>query len=589
MKDVQYISGAPGTAAYTTYDTSNSNSRVLNVKIPSGKVSLMTNITTKSVPSGDYNVSYAWDNTGQSWVCRDTISPAQNALSSVPKNWIITLATVSGTQKLSSSFKSYRGTSGEFSNVEMYLASNVNSLVNSNQFISGRSSTGQTLYLGDGKYSDYSQVKLKFNSDAKIYDFSLYMNTENEKVYISSDGFADPQELEKWSTVSGVAEYITVYENYDSDSVNNIPVFEKGQFIDYKVTYDDYEADPSKSSYWRYTHTPMNDGINEQASFVLDSKGNVVSETGIILSKPIDRFYVDGKYTVEHWQTDDTTRGTIPGGNCDYDKDSNIATYTFYIRGDGETPWIRYIKTDPSKPYEGDDISLIVDVDDDMKESLSLYTEVYRDGEMIFSDTVDDINPDEGGDYIPVKLEHCITSAQCGTYNVFCSVSDAYGTGFDTYAFTVTSKGFIAGFVYHTDKWEENRKRYNLHMTGSEYNDISDAESYLSDNNKLSRGRNVFWSGEKIMLEAISEGNPEEVKAWVEGYEDILTCVLTPLESDRYRGQIWCEDFNDYFGSEPQLLKIYFASDYGDGNIMIDEEEIIIDNSCLYWQLHKTA
>lgn len=75
-------------------------------------------------------------------------------------------------------------------------------------------------------------------------------------------------------------------------------MYKKGETIRYNVMYYDYETDPSKAQYWRYMHVPANDGITFQ-------------QAGKTLSAPIEQFYVDGKYTVMHWQEDST-------GNVNY-------------------------------------------------------------------------------------------------------------------------------------------------------------------------------------------------------------------------------------------------------------------------------
>jgi len=588
MKDVEYVQGAPGTAAYTKYDTSPSNYRYLDISIPDGKKALLTNVQTKSAPRDDYSVSYSWTQGSQSWVCRAVISPAQNALNSVPKDWRITMATSEGDHRLTSSFQSYRYTSAEFTDVEMYLAEEGNSLIDANQFICAEGSEGQTLYLADGRYSGDSKIKLSFPADADIYELKIYMLKDGEKVYIEDDAFAGKEQLEKWTVSSGKAE-LGMYSETVSGEKDSIPVFEKGELIDYMVTYTDHEADPSKASYWRYTHTPMNDGAYDKAAVIMDQKGSVVSQSGIVLDEPVDRFYVDGKYTVEHWQTDDTTRGKTPGGDPQYDKDSNVVSYTFYVRGSGEVPWIKYIYTDPSKVYDGDSCSIVAAVDDMMKETLQLDIEIYKEDELVYSDTVHDINADDSGTYENVRFDGCIPSAECGKYKVFCTVSDEYGVGFDTYSFTVLNRGSLSGTIEHTEKWEENRRGYNMFFFDEPYDEYSDAEIYCTAEEDMPRGKNVFWAGEKIMFDVTSEGDPVRVRAWIAGYEDTLCTDLSLIDDDRFAGSIWDASIKDCWSGGPHIVSVYIESAYDNGETLLSEEQIIIDNRDLFWQLHKTA
>ena len=124
-------------------------------------------------------------------------------------------------------------------------------------------------------------------------------------------------------------------------------VYKKGELVSYSVHYFDYESDPSKRSFWRYTHTPFNDGAHPDAALILDEYGEPVAVPGTVLSAPIERFYIDGKYTVEHWQEDNTARPPTEGGNPFYDKLSNAVSLTFYVEGGGQAPWINSIKTIP--------------------------------------------------------------------------------------------------------------------------------------------------------------------------------------------------------------------------------------------------
>ena len=66
---------------------------------------------------------------------------------------------------------------------------------------------------------------------------------------------------------------------------------------------------------------------------ILDDDNNPVSIEDKVLPAAIKRFTIDGKYTVEHWQEDNT-------GNPDYDRLSNVETLTFYIEGGASAPWI---------------------------------------------------------------------------------------------------------------------------------------------------------------------------------------------------------------------------------------------------------
>jgi hypothetical protein len=441
----------------------------------------------------------------------------------------------------------------------MYIANSSNILVENHRCLKAKNSLGkETLFLGEDGYDGQTDIVFNVgNGKYDISDFNIYTLEDGKKIYIASDDFSTSDSISKWN---GNAVEIK-YRNDASDvEESDIQVFRKGQLVSFDIDYWDYEDDPSKQSFWRYTHTPLNDGEFEYASQILDSFGNIVSKKDIILNEPVTRFYQDGKYTVEHWQTDDTTRGTVDGGNVAYDKESNHVVITFYIGSIADAPWIRYIRTVPSDVTEGDPLVLEVGLDDADKETLKLKTEVYFNDEQIYDKVISEIKP-TGDSYNAVKINDITDNALSGKYKVVCTVSDSKGAGMETYSFNVVVKGNIEGMVYHTDQWEENRK-----IEG--------------------RDRDTFWPGEKLMLKADTEGKPLAVTAWIEGEEDEIY-ALQPDEEGVYRGSIWKEDMMFRWGSSPVEKKIIFEALYKNDVIKISEYNIIFDNSRLYWNIHR--
>lgn len=555
MKNVSYLRGEPGEVDNTErvkeddYDD-------LYIKIPAGKKAVGSTVKLNSYTKAKYSVSYSMDEfTGCSHY--GTLQTFNFALSHIPAEWIYSIPVFSGERHFRSSFNSYRGTWGNFSDVQMYIVDDTNLLINKHNFLKASAGSEKTLFLGENMYSGKTAFRLKLDKNiSRIYDFAIYTIQDGRKIYIASDDFSDVGTYGKWKQ-DGVS---LEHDAENSDENDEIKIFQKGQFIKYDINYWDYEDDPSKQSFWKYTHTPSNDGEFENAAVILDKDGNITSESGIILNEPVTRFYKDGKYTVEHWQIDDTTGGAEDGGDPGYDRESNHVFLTFYIGGIADAPWIRYIKTVPSQLYEGEPVGLEIAVDDALKQQLTLEASIYLDEDIIEHKKISDINA-SNGKYENITINNIIPAAACGRYKAVCIVTSRSGTGTDSIIFNVVSRGNIEGTVYHTDKWEENRK-----YAGREHD--------------------VFWPGERIMLKADVEGLPAQVTAWIEGEED-KEYKLEPAEQGIYRGSIWSEDMMLRWGSSITDKKIIFCAKYSGGNDKISEYSITFDNRRLYWNIHR--
>ena len=555
MKNVLYLRGEPGEVEHTErvkeddYDN-------LYIKIPAGKKAVGSTVKLNSYTKAKYSVSYSMDDfTGCSHY--GTLQTFNFALSHIPAEWKYSIPVFSGERHFRSSFNSYRGTWGNFSDVQMYIVDDTNLLINKHNFLKASAGSEKTLFLGENMYSGKSTFKLKLDKTvSRIYDFSIYTIQDGRKIYIASDDFSDAGTYEKWKQ-DGVS---LERSSENSDENDEIKIFQKGQFVKYDINYWDYEDDPSKQSFWKYTHTPSNDGGFESAAVILDKDGNITSESGIVLNEPVTRFYKDGKYTVEHWQVDDTTCGTKDGGDPEYDRESNHVFITFYVGGIADAPWIRYIKTVPSQLYEGEPVGLEIAVDDALKQQLTLETSIYLGEDIIEHKKISGINA-SNGKYENITINNIIPAAACGRYKAVCIITSPSGTGTDSIIFNVVSRGNIEGTVYHTDKWDENRK-----YAGREHD--------------------VFWPGERIMLKADVEGRPAQVTAWLEGEED-KKYELSPAEEGIYRGSIWSEDMMLKWGSGVVDKKIIFRAKYNGGDDKISEYSITFDNSQLYWNIHR--
>lgn len=367
-------------------------------------------------------------------------------------------------------------------------------------------------------------------------------------------------------------------------------IYKKGEVVAHRILYSDYEKDPSKKSYWRYTHTPFNDGPHPQS--------------GQVLHEPIWKFYIDGKYTVEHWQEDNTARkdypkdaGGFPVGNPDYDKLSNVESLTFYIEGTAEAPWIVSIHTGQAGPQEagggfaflrkkveqGMNFGLQIRVDDLEKEVLSLETELYKDGKMILQHFQDEIMP-ANQVYPPVTIP-AAGRGEAGTYQVVCTVRDETGAGLGTYKFQVVVANALEGWVNHTEAWEENRRKFNL-----EHPVVGDPET--------PRGKSVFWPGETFVLKAEAGGNPSLVTCEILGvnrengeprYKTSLSA--TGMKNSRgenmYGGTLWHPDMlKEWRGNILQPLTFRFTSVYPEV-VLTKDVQVVLDNREPFLLLHR--
>ncbi|QAT43833.1 hypothetical protein [Aminipila luticellarii] len=410
-------------------------------------------------------------------------------------------------------------------------------------------------------------------------------------------------------------------------------VYRKGQLVTYKIYYSDYEEDPSRSGYWLYAHTPYNDGAHPEAAILYDEDGHITSICGQnvtpgavnidealsiakakglkTVDKPIDRFYVDGKYTVYHWEVDDTSRGKVVNGYPAYDKGSNTADLTFYVEGGASAPWITGISTSPAKVTENNYFSINVGIDDAEKDILNLTTEVYKDKKLIFTHRKKNIYPIDSLGQTAVNGQHedgtpaagTITypvtntgalpdKAQTGAYEVVCTVRDQTGAGLGTYRFIVVSEGKITGEVYHTEQWDVNRKKYNINHFKNEINRSIPYLEYMKLNIPRTRGTNIFWSGERFMLTADTAGSPTKVTCSINGTSFSIGMKDSGKKNAAgeaiYTGSLWDKSMISKWGrKEPIELTFTFTASYGGGTTKKHEVKVIVDTMEDYWKLHR--
>jgi hypothetical protein len=479
-----------------------------------------------------------------------------------------------------------------YTNVNLYLADEMNESIARGDFTLDRAA-GRVYFVNE----TVSGAKLTFSSAAetlKIKNFNLYYLENGIKTYLTRDSLESASEAAAWTSEN--AELVVVDERpVGEEKENGALIYKKGQLVAYNIGYTDYENDPSKAEFWRYTHTPFNDGEHPDAAVIMDRNGEIVTVSNNVLSESIDRFYTDGKYVVEHWQTDNTDRMNTGDDDVNYEdfnRYSNTETLTFYIEGGGEAPWVTGIRTNPDPVTEGGGYRLEIGVDDIEKDDLTVLVEVYFEGKEVYRYREEGVKANGLGVY-PSIVTGLAPGAAQGDYTVVATIWDEDGTGLGSHVFSVEFLGRITGAVRHTEQWEKNRRIYNTKLFGDAYDVLSVFGEYKTESPPRKRGTNVFWSGERFMLEAAVGGEPESVACQIESYPAYAASLTGTgrknADGDEiYEGHIWSGDTVNKWGrSAPVSLKFVFTAVYAGDVTKIYEETVIADTYEDYRQLHR--
>lgn len=603
VQNAEVINGPVGVTDHTVWTNTNQDRLAFNYEIPAGKTAIFTRVSTLSNPvwrndrneSVTYTLPLYYMNKESGWINHTWTALAQNRYpQDAMRNWdndgTIIPGELEGTKSFSLTASGNRGARGNFTNITSVLVDTERKGWGSSDFFLTGEASGKNYFL---QKEEYKGSELTFElpqGDHLIRNFKVYSIRDGVKVYAESQPFSDPSALSEWMVRQAD---IAIIQEAPADEEETGLVYRINELVHYGIDYYDYEEDPSKKQYWRYTHTPFNMGPHPDAAVILDDDNNVVSITGTVLNEPIRRFSVDGKYTVEHWQEDNTSRPAVPAGNPDYDKLSNVEKLTFYVQGSGNGPWIESIGTLPKTVKEGESYRLQIRVDDEEKDELRLTTELYRDRKLIFAQTHTDIRADAAGNYPTIVTNVVPFPAVTGQYEVVCTVRDHNGTGMGNYRFGVISEGRITGRIDHTAEWDENRKKYNMSLFGNEFNQKVTYEDYTDMQAPRKRGANVFWSGERFILTADVAGRPQKVTAQIlgdAGYETVLASSgkKNPQGETIYKGELWDRTMLNRWGkSKPQQVHFRFTAEYEVGVTKTFDDWVIVDNNTDYWLLHR--
>jgi len=579
-----------------THTAGKSCTGTLEFNIPTGKTGIARLNTWSSI--GRSSISY---DLGEFMWSNGINTNPQDPYVYMGSPYTIRLPNLTSIQNLNAR-NSYRDYTGIY-DLELTLLPSIPQLTTNKYFLD---KANLKMYFEQSNYGNEGTLRFDFSSLSgqaiSIQNLKIYSVEEGAKSYVFDEYFGDMDNLSDWTT-SGCSLSISK-ENLGEIVPETSMVFKKGELINYGINYYDYENDPSKKQYWRYTHEPANDGLNPIS--------------GEILNAGVERFYIDGKYTVEHWQEDDT-------GTSEFDKLSNVEALTLYIEGDGEAPIINFIRTLPSKVKEGLEYILEISVSDKENDILELRAEVYDSKtKLIYTYLKTDISPipnSEVGGTAKYELIQTgfvtngkqdadgnnLTAAIAGKYTVICRLRDLINSGIKSYSFLVLPGAKVSVGVSHTPKWEENRLSYNITKYSSFENSAQPALGLAP------RGTEVFWPGERLVLAAQTTGQVESITAKILEAPEYTTTLTEggpglsggstlnaadPSPSSDPTAQNWQSELWDaamstkWHGRSPIPLTVRFTASFtpetvGPPIVKTQDVDIIVYKPEWYWELHR--
>jgi len=126
----------------------------------------------------------------------------------------------------------------------------------------------------------------------------------------------------------------------------------------------------------------------------------------------------------------------------------------------------------------------------------------------------------------------------------------------------------LEGRVLHTLQWDRNRISYNLSKTGTQDNP---------------RGYEIFFNGEKFILNAYATGDFEPDLVHVELLDTEFETDLTHSSGGRWEGYIWDDSFINFHDRD---CVFKFIAHYDNG-IEIEDEVTVYIVRDFYWLLHR--
>ena len=146
----------------------------------------------------------------------------------------------------------------------------------------------------------------------------------------------------------------------------------------------------------------------------------------------------------------------------------------------------------------------------------------------------------------------------------------------------------LTGDVEHTPQWESNRQAFNLrYFRTTGFNAWSSFPSYRGNASPRLRGINVFWPGERLLLNAAPKGDVQSVSACIQGTSYHTT--LTRAADGSFTGSLYDASMAQTFHrNRPLEVTVRFTAIYTDGTARSYDVPIIFDQDIGYWMIHRT-
>ncbi len=143
----------------------------------------------------------------------------------------------------------------------------------------------------------------------------------------------------------------------------------------------------------------------------------------------------------------------------------------------------------------------------------------------------------------------------------------------------------LLGKVYHTELWDKNRRNFNNFYFNQYGNFDVSYSQYLAKQKPRLRGENVFWSGEKFLIEGkVNESNKTKMlNVRILGTD---YCENLEFSNSHWHGAIFNPNMIGLWGkTKPEQITFEFTA-YGK-EVIVDKVNIIVDDTVKYWDLHR--
>ena len=251
---------------------------------------------------------------------------------------------------------------------------------------------------------------------------------------------------------------------------------------------------------------------------------------------------------------------------------TEVKTIPFELR-QNTPPTVSIVGTEPGYIYKNERLDVNFHLNDIDRDDLDIYLTLYRNGNPIFND-IFTVSPQADGTYVPIK-RRISNDIQDGNYEIRIVVTDAYSeTATASYNFNVHDLS-ITGIVEHTELWNSHRQDYNMSKSG---------------NANSPRGNNVFFPGERFMLNAdtsiIDPSRPDLIPISVTCHilNTPFSTTLSSTDRINWSGYIW--DVSMLNWSDRDLtfrFTVDYSGSYGNITRTYDALARIVDDD--YWRL----